>query len=59
MEKGILNKLEWYLTFPTPYMFLVRFLKAAISDKEVSKKQKKEEKLFNSSLSEFRKSVTN
>lgn len=29
MEKGILNRLEWNLTVPTSYMFLVRFLKAA------------------------------
>ncbi|XP_010922031.1 G2/mitotic-specific cyclin S13-7 [Elaeis guineensis] len=35
MEKGILNKLEWNLTVPTPYVFLVRFLKAALCDKEV------------------------
>jgi len=39
MEKGILNRLEWNLTIPTSYMFLVRFLKAASSgiktDKEV------------------------
>jgi len=39
MEKGILNRLEWNLTVPTSYMFLVRFLKAASSgiktDKEV------------------------
>ncbi|XP_072976645.1 G2/mitotic-specific cyclin S13-7-like [Typha angustifolia] len=35
MEKGILNKLEWNLTVPTPYVFLVRFLKAAICDKEM------------------------
>nr|CAD1829579.1 unnamed protein product [Ananas comosus var. bracteatus] len=35
MEKTILNKLEWNLTVPTPYVFLVRFLKAAASDKEV------------------------
>jgi cyclin B len=38
MEKGILNRLEWNLTVPTSYMFLVRFLKAAtlgIKDKEV------------------------
>nr|XP_019710288.1 G2/mitotic-specific cyclin S13-7 isoform X1 [Elaeis guineensis] len=34
-EKGILNKLEWNLTVPTPYMFLVRFLKAAMLDKEM------------------------
>jgi len=39
MEKGILNRLEWNLTVPTSYMFLVRFIKAACSgiktDKEV------------------------
>jgi cyclin B len=39
MEKGILNRLEWNLTVPTSYMFLVRFIKAASSgiktDKEV------------------------
>ncbi|URE18897.1 Cyclin, C-terminal domain [Musa troglodytarum] len=29
MEKAILYKLEWNLTVPTPYVFLVRFLKAA------------------------------
>ncbi|CAA7398345.1 unnamed protein product [Spirodela intermedia] len=34
-EKGILDKLEWNLTVPTPYVFLVRFLKAAISDQEL------------------------
>uniref|UniRef100_A0A1D1YTW4 Cyclin-B1-1 n=1 Tax=Anthurium amnicola TaxID=1678845 RepID=A0A1D1YTW4_9ARAE len=34
-EKGILDKLEWNLTVPTPYVFLVRFLKAASSDKEM------------------------
>ncbi|XWS52650.1 hypothetical protein CRYUN_Cryun11dG0089100 [Craigia yunnanensis] len=30
MEKAILDKLEWYLTVPTPYVFLVRFIKASI-----------------------------
>lgn len=35
-EKAILNKLEWNLTVPTPYVFIVRFLKAAMSDKEVN-----------------------
>ncbi|KAG9454854.1 hypothetical protein H6P81_007758 [Aristolochia fimbriata] len=35
MEKLMLNKLEWSLTYPTPYMFLVRFIKAAASDKEM------------------------
>ncbi|XP_020577360.1 G2/mitotic-specific cyclin S13-7-like isoform X2 [Phalaenopsis equestris] len=35
MEKAILNKLDWKLTFPTPYVFIVRFLKAAVSDKEM------------------------
>ncbi|KAJ6302818.1 hypothetical protein OIU77_016836 [Salix suchowensis] len=35
MEKAILGKLEWYLTVPTPYVFLVRYIKASIpSDKE-------------------------
>ncbi|KAK8944532.1 Cyclin-B1-1 [Platanthera zijinensis] len=34
MEKRILNRLDWSLTFPTSYVFLVRFLKAASSDKE-------------------------
>ncbi|XVE79038.1 hypothetical protein DITRI_Ditri14bG0025800 [Diplodiscus trichospermus] len=29
MEKAILDKLEWYLTVPTPYVFLVRFIKAS------------------------------
>lgn len=38
MEKEILNKLEWYLTVPTVYMFLVRFVKAAKADQEVIKK---------------------
>ncbi|XP_075522040.1 G2/mitotic-specific cyclin S13-7-like [Primulina tabacum] len=36
MEKAILGKLEWYLTVPTPYVFLVRYIKASIpSDHEV------------------------
>uniref|UniRef100_A0ACD5UWI0 Uncharacterized protein n=2 Tax=Avena sativa TaxID=4498 RepID=A0ACD5UWI0_AVESA len=37
MEKSILNRLSWNLTVPTPYMFLVRFAKAAGagSDKEL------------------------
>ncbi|XP_073008401.1 G2/mitotic-specific cyclin S13-7-like [Typha latifolia] len=35
MEKAILNKLEWNLTVPTSYVFLVRFIKAAASDKEM------------------------
>uniref|UniRef100_A0A1J3IBP5 Cyclin-B1-3 n=1 Tax=Noccaea caerulescens TaxID=107243 RepID=A0A1J3IBP5_NOCCA len=35
MEKTILGSLEWYLTVPTQYVFLVRFTKAAISDPEV------------------------
>ncbi|KAJ6984896.1 hypothetical protein NC653_023014 [Populus alba x Populus x berolinensis] len=35
MEKAILGKLEWYLTVPTPYVFLVRYIKASIpSDEE-------------------------
>ncbi|KAJ9146619.1 hypothetical protein P3X46_028858 [Hevea brasiliensis] len=36
MEKAILGKLEWYLTVPTPYVFLVRYIKASVlSDKEM------------------------
>lgn len=35
MEKSILNKMAWNLTVPTPYVFLVRFVKAAGNDKEV------------------------
>ncbi|NP_001149933.1 cyclin IaZm [Zea mays] len=37
MEKGILNRLEWNLTVPTVYMFLVRFLKAATLGGKVEK----------------------
>lgn len=36
MEKAILGKLEWYLTVPTPYVFLIRYIKASIPDQEVS-----------------------
>ncbi|KAJ4911684.1 Cyclin-B1-2 [Raphanus sativus] len=35
MEKTILGNLEWYLTVPTQYVFLVRFIKAAVSDTEM------------------------
>lgn len=36
MEKEILGKLEWYLTVPTPYVFLVRYIKASVpSDQEM------------------------
>ncbi|XP_010673802.2 G2/mitotic-specific cyclin S13-7 [Beta vulgaris subsp. vulgaris] len=36
MEKEILGKLEWNLTVATPYVFLVRFIKATVpSDKEL------------------------
>ncbi|KAI3838226.1 hypothetical protein MKX03_025934 [Papaver bracteatum] len=35
MEESILGKLEWNFTRPTPYHFLVRFLKAAFADKEM------------------------
>ena len=42
MEKTILGKLGWYLTVPTPYVFLVRYVKASVpSDEEVIKKKKK------------------
>ncbi|PHT79959.1 G2/mitotic-specific cyclin-2 [Capsicum annuum] len=36
MEKAILGKLEWYLTVPTQYVFLVHYIKAAVpSDQEM------------------------
>ncbi|KAK1365273.1 hypothetical protein POM88_040834 [Heracleum sosnowskyi] len=36
MEKSILGKLEWYLTVPTPYVFLVRYIKPLVpSDPEM------------------------
>ncbi|XP_057818332.1 G2/mitotic-specific cyclin S13-7 isoform X2 [Cryptomeria japonica] len=35
MEKIMLNKLKFHLTVPTPYVFVVRYLKAADSDKEM------------------------
>ncbi|CAA7051903.1 unnamed protein product [Microthlaspi erraticum] len=35
MEETILASLEWHLTVPTQYVFLVRFTKAAVSDAEV------------------------
>lgn len=34
MEKAILEKLGWYLTVPTPYVFLVRYVKASVSPDE-------------------------
>eukprot|EP00249_Psilotum_nudum_P012953 c24068_g3_i1 orf=444-1955(-) len=35
MEKLMLNTLRFNLTVPTPYVFIVRFLKAAASDKQM------------------------
>ncbi|KAM1748222.1 hypothetical protein ACFX12_009237 [Malus domestica] len=35
MEKKILGKLEWTLTVPTLYVFLVRFIKASIPDHQM------------------------
>ncbi|KNA09497.1 hypothetical protein SOVF_152720 [Spinacia oleracea] len=35
MEKAILGKLEWYITVPTPYVFLSRYIKASIPDNEM------------------------
>ncbi|KAL0383418.1 UNVERIFIED_CONTAM: G2/mitotic-specific cyclin-2 [Sesamum calycinum] len=35
MEKRILAALEWYLTVPTPYVFLARFIKASQTDSDV------------------------
>ncbi|GAB2273316.1 hypothetical protein Dimus_008115 [Dionaea muscipula] len=37
MEKIILHHLEWELTVPTCYIFLVRFIKASIPDNEMEK----------------------
>uniref|UniRef100_A0ACD5WGV2 Uncharacterized protein n=2 Tax=Avena sativa TaxID=4498 RepID=A0ACD5WGV2_AVESA len=39
MEKAILNRLQWNLTVPTPYVFLVRFAKAASSSDPKSNKE--------------------
>ncbi|KAJ7544944.1 hypothetical protein O6H91_09G099800 [Diphasiastrum complanatum] len=36
MEKKILNTLSFNLTVPTPYMFIVRFLKAASADRQLN-----------------------
>lgn len=37
MEKTILGKLGWCLTVPTPYVFLVRYVKASLpSDEKVN-----------------------
>ncbi|KAI3947580.1 hypothetical protein MKW98_011868 [Papaver atlanticum] len=35
MEKAVLEKLDWTLAVPTTYHFLVRFIKAAVADKEM------------------------
>ncbi|XP_010432056.1 PREDICTED: cyclin-B1-1-like [Camelina sativa] len=35
MEKIILSTLEWYLTVPTHYVFLARFIKASIADQQM------------------------
>ncbi|XP_010271918.1 PREDICTED: G2/mitotic-specific cyclin S13-7-like [Nelumbo nucifera] len=35
IEKAILGKLEWTFTVPTPYVFLVRFIKASVADQEM------------------------
>lgn len=41
MEKRILSGLEWNLTVPTPYVFLVRFIKAYVpNEPDVSLKKK-------------------
>ncbi|KAK9932427.1 hypothetical protein M0R45_019665 [Rubus argutus] len=41
MEKAILEKLEWYLTVPTPYVFFARCIKASISPDDEMKNMKK------------------
>jgi cyclin B len=42
MEKAILNRLQWNLTVPTPYVFLVRFAKAASSSDPKNEKEVKD-----------------
>lgn len=37
IEKIILGELEWNLTVPTIYVFLVRFIKASMTGSDVSK----------------------
>jgi cyclin B len=38
MEKSILGQVEWYITVPTPYVFLARYVKAAVPcDAEMEK----------------------
>lgn len=39
MEKAILGKLGWYLTVPTPYVFLVRYIKASLPADDKVKNQ--------------------
>ncbi|GAB2283701.1 hypothetical protein Dimus_018197 [Dionaea muscipula] len=41
MEKIILHHLEWELTVPTCYVFLVRFIKASIPDNEAKMQMEK------------------
>ncbi|CAI9765713.1 unnamed protein product [Fraxinus pennsylvanica] len=36
MEKRIIGELEWNITVPTPYVFLVRFIKASLPDSDAS-----------------------
>lgn len=45
MEKNILNRLQWNITVPTPYVFLLRFIKAAGGDKEVKKTRRRNKEL--------------
>jgi cyclin B len=44
-EKNILNRLQWNITVPTPYVFLLRFIKAAGGDKEVKKTRRRNKEL--------------
>ncbi|PIN08376.1 hypothetical protein CDL12_19050 [Handroanthus impetiginosus] len=47
MEKTILKKLKFRLNEPTSYVFMLRFLKAAQSDKKVSRKSYQTILIFN------------
>lgn len=46
MEKAILNRLEWNLTVPTLYVFLVRFAKAASSSTDHKNDKEMENTVF-------------
>ncbi|VFQ71369.1 unnamed protein product [Cuscuta campestris] len=50
MEKTILGFLEWYLTVPTPYVFLARYIKAAVAVAAAAEEEEGKEELENMSF---------